>query len=171
MKIPGLTANQALWRMAPESMRTPLANPSALGWSRYRLSYCTSALYATKRNPGHQRLRHCFLRIEDGRGGTEYWGHGRSGLVAEPHPDTPSTRCWPLAEWLSEGQRAALLRSLGDTAALGYRWGGNDCCSALATAHRAALGDRVPRAITDAARNLAASPEIFPSTQPPLPVR
>jgi hypothetical protein len=155
MKLPAQTAVHGLHRIEPAEAYPPATVP-------YRLSYCTSALYATDQTPGHSFLKHCFLRIDNGRGDAEFWSIGRGGLGSETYPDTASTRCSLAAIPMSEAQKSALLGALAAAANRGYRWGGNDCCSALAAAHRQVLGSEAPLAIREAARDLAASPEVFP---------
>jgi len=134
------------------------AIPSA---APYRLSLCTAPLYATDRKPGHPRLKHCFARIEDADGAAEYWGYGRNGLAPEPYPDQPSVQCWARPQPLNERQRAVFMQALAETLREGYQWGHNDCCSGLLAAHRQAFAEDAPPAISEAARDLAASPELF----------
>lgn len=162
MKSPGLTAIHALPRIALRTIRGSAADAGSATGYPYRLSYCTSPLYATDLRPGHAWLKHCFMRIENADGDVEHWAIGRSGLVREPYPYTPFTRCWPAPKNLSGQQRSALLGALAERQTLGYSWGDNNCCSALVTAHRQALGGEPPWTIGDAARALATSPEIYP---------
>ena len=160
MKLPAWSAASALRPGAEPA--APAAGRAIPAAAPYRLSLCIAPLYATDHEPGHPRLKHCFVRIEDGQGAAEYWGYGRGGLAPEPYPDQSSVHCWTRPQPLDAAGKASFMAALAESARSGYQWGRNDCCSGLLAVHRRVFAAEAPPAIGEAARDLAASPEVFP---------
>lgn len=156
MKLPPVTAALAL------SARRGVLPATVNGPGSYRVVVCTVNLGATGRRSGHPVLKHCFARIEDENGEAERTlAFGRAGVASEPYPELVSVRCEVQATGLSAAEKERFVGAFNACEARGYQWGANDCCSCVGEAVRTGLGGEPLALVSEAAADLARSPEVL----------